>query len=79
VVRWLSDSAYWVYLVHLPIVALMMIVMKDWPVGPWVKFLIIVTAASVLTLVSYQQLVRYTVIGRWLNGPRTRPGTQTDS
>ncbi|MEM9345597.1 MAG: acyltransferase family protein [Planctomycetota bacterium] len=79
VVRWLSDSAYWVYLVHLPVVALMMIVMKDWPIGPWLKFLIIVGVASVLTLVSYQQLVRYTAIGRWLNGPRTRPATQTDS
>lgn len=74
VVRWLSDSAYWVYLVHLPIVAVLMILMKDWPVGPWVKFLLIVIVTSLVTLLSYQWGVRYTVVGRWLNGPRVRPG-----
>ena len=72
VVRWLSDSAYWVYLVHLPIVALLMILLKDWPVGPWVKFCVIVAITSLATLVSYQWGVRYTLIGRWLNGPRVR-------
>ena len=71
-VRWLSDSAYWVYLVHLPIVALLMILLKGWAVGPWVKFLVIVTITSIVTLVSYQHVVRYTFIGRWLNGPRVR-------
>ena len=72
VVRWLSDSAYWVYLVHLPIVALLMILLKGWAVGPWVKFLAIVAVTSIVTLVSYQYVVRYTFIGRWLNGPRVR-------
>lgn len=74
VVRWLSDSAYWVYLVHLPIVAVLMVLLKDVAVGPWIKFLAIVAVTSVLTLMSYQWGVRYTVIGRWLNGPRARPG-----
>jgi len=73
-VRWLSDSAYWVYLVHLPIVALLMIVVRKWEIGPWPKFLFIVAVTSVATLVSYQFLVRYTLIGRWLNGPRVRAG-----
>lgn len=72
IVRWLSDSAYWVYLVHLPIVALLMIVMRDWPIGPWGKFLLIVAVTSMLTLVSYQWGVRYTFIGNWLNGPRSK-------
>jgi len=70
VVRWLSDSAYWVYLVHLPIVALLLIVMRDWPIGPWPRFVLIVVVTSVLTLVSYQWGVRHTPIGRLLNGPR---------
>lgn len=72
-VRWLSDSAYWVYLIHLPIVAVLMVVMRDWPIGGWGRFVMIVMITSVLTLASYQWGVRYTVIGRWLNGPRTRP------
>ncbi len=74
-VRWLSDSAYWVYLVHLPIVALLLIVMRDWPIGPWPRFLLTCAITSALTLTSYQWLVRYTVIGRWLNGLRSRPGS----
>jgi len=74
IVRWLSDSAYWVYLVHLPIVALLMILLKDWTIGPWMKFALIVVVTSAVTLASYQWCVRYTVVGRWLNGPRVRPG-----
>lgn len=62
------------YLVHLPIVALLMMWMKDWSVGPWVKFLLIVAVTSVVTLVSYQWGVRHTWIGRGLNGPRSKPG-----
>ena len=76
IVRWLSDSAYWVYLIHLPIVALLMMLMRGWAVGPWLKFGLIVSVTSVLTLVSYQWGVRYTVVGRWLNGPRVRPGSE---
>lgn len=73
VVRWLSDSAYWVYLVHLPLVGLLMVTAADWPVSPWIKFFLIVSVTSVLTLYSYQWFVRYTFIGRMLNGPRNRP------
>jgi len=71
-VRWLSDSAYWVYLVHLPIVVVLMIAMRNWPIGPWAKFAIIVAVTSALTLLRYRYLVRYTLIGRWLNGPRSK-------
>ncbi|MGB0766439.1 MAG: acyltransferase family protein, partial [Phycisphaeraceae bacterium] len=71
-VRWLSDASYWVYLVHLPVVGLMMIAIRDWPIGPWSKFALVVVAASVTTLASYQYVVRYGWIGRWLNGPRSR-------
>lgn len=73
IVRWLSDSAYWVYLVHLPIVVVVMIAIRNWSIGPWPRFVIVVAVTSLLTMLSYRYLVRYTVIGRWLNGPRARP------
>ena len=38
-----------------------------------VKFTLLVAGATILLLLSYQLLVRYTWIGRMLNGPRTRP------
>lgn len=73
-VRWLSDSAYWVYLVHLPLVGLGLMWMRGWAVSPWVKFGLIVIGAGVATLVSYRYLVRFTWVGRALNGPRKRGG-----
>ena len=77
--RWLSDSAYWVYLLHLPVVGLMMMLLRDWPNSPFVKYLIIVAVAAAVTLGTYQTMVRYTFIGRMLHGPRHRPGQQVNA
>ncbi|UCF22861.1 MAG: hypothetical protein JSV72_18510, partial [Ralstonia sp.] len=42
-----------------------------------VKFTLLIAVATAILLVSYRFLVRYTWIGRLLNGPRTRePGKQ---
>ena len=71
-VRWLSDAAYWVYLVHLLLVGIGIMLLRDWAVSPWVKFVVIVAGASVASLVSYRYLVRFTWLGRALNGPRKR-------
>jgi len=71
-VRWLSDSAYWVYLIHLPVVGAVMLLVKNGPDSPILKFSIVVIVAGGLSLLTYQTLVRYTFIGRALNGPRHR-------
>jgi len=75
-VRWLSDSAYWVYLVHLPVVGIMMILVRNEPEAPILKYLIVLSVASGFSLVTYQTMVRYTFIGRFLHGPRHRPGSE---
>jgi hypothetical protein len=41
-----------------------------WP--PLVKFVVLLVASTALLLASYALLVRHTVVGRLLNGPRTR-------
>lgn len=72
-VRWLSDSAYWVYLIHLPVVGLMMMLVSNGPDSPMLKYVIVMCVTGGFALLTYQTLVRYTFIGHFLHGPRHRP------
>lgn len=72
-IRYFSDSAYWVYLAHMPLVAAMSLwifTRLDW--HPLVEMLVGVTGAMALLMGSYELFVRYTPIGTLLNGKRTR-------
>jgi len=71
--RYLSDSAYWLYLAHLPLIIAAQYVVRDWPIPAIAKFLLIVVVVTSFLLWTYRALVRYTWVGRFLNGPRTRP------
>ncbi len=73
IMRYLSDSAYWLYLAHLPLIIAAQLLVRDWPVPAVVKFALIVTVTTSFLLASYQVMVRYTWLGRFLNGPRVRP------
>lgn len=72
-IRYFSDSAYWVYLAHMPLVAAMSLWIFD-PLGwhPLIEMLAGVTTATLLLMGSYELFVRYTPIGTLLNGKRTR-------
>jgi glucans biosynthesis protein C len=70
--RYLADGAYWMYLIHLPLVIFLQILFAEVDLPALVKFLLITKLALVLMLPSYEYLVRYTVIGRVLNGQRAR-------
>jgi glucans biosynthesis protein C len=70
--RYVADASYWLYLIHLPIVMALQVAIAplDWP---WpVKFAAILLVAIPAMLVSYQFLVRYSIIGAVLNGRRIR-------
>ena len=71
-VRYVSDSSYWLYLAHLTLVIAGQWLVLDWAVSVHLKFLVIVVAATILLLVTYQLAVRHTPIGALLNGPRRR-------
>lgn len=77
-VRWISDSSYWLYLAHLPLVLLGQLWVRDWPLPATVKFLLLNGLVLGFLLATYQWMVRYTWLGRLLNGPRTRPAKVPD-
>jgi hypothetical protein len=70
VVRYLSDSSYWIYLAHLPLVVALQVLASPWDVSWQVKYPLIVAVALAILLPSYQLLVRSTFLGAWLNGRR---------
>jgi ABC-type multidrug transport system ATPase subunit/peptidoglycan/LPS O-acetylase OafA/YrhL len=70
--RYVSDSSYWLYLTHLPLVMALQAVVMQWNLHWSVKFLLVVTVATGLLLLSYHYLVRFTYIGEVLNGRRRR-------
>ena len=70
--RYISDSSYWLYLAHLPLVLLAQWLVKDAEFPAFLKFVGITITTTAFLMVTYEYGVRYTVIGRLLNGPRTR-------
>ena len=71
--RYLSDSAYWLHLAHLPLVIVAQSWIRNWDLLAGVKFVGLTAAVTVLLLISYPLFVRYTPLGTLLNGKRTRP------
>ena len=84
-VRWLADSSYWIYIIHLPVVALATFALAHldrqgrleqltgvaW--GAEAKFLAACAVTAAVGVLSYRYLVRDTPLGNLLNG-RRRPG-----
>ena len=78
-VTWLADASYWIYLVHLPLVGLGQVWLHAQPWPPVAKMLVVSAWAAVVGVISYQLLVRHTVIGWVLHGSRSgepRAGTE---
>lgn len=71
-VRYLSDSAYWLYVAHLPLVMAMQVWMSPWDLPHYLKLAIICVSIMAVLLVMYEYLVRYTLIGAMLNGRKHR-------
>lgn len=71
--RYVSDSSYWVYLAHLPLIIMAQYVISEWPIPAVVKFTLICVVVTGFLLYTYHFLVRYTWMGTFLNGSRKRP------
>jgi peptidoglycan/LPS O-acetylase OafA/YrhL len=79
-VRYVSDSAYWLYLGHLPLVLAMYYGMTEAGVPLAVKVVVVPVATVAILLLLYDRFVRYTTVGDVLHGHRQReepsPSTQ---
>jgi len=72
-VRYVADSSYWMYLIHLPIVVWLQIAVAELPLNWSLKLAFISTMTIAISLLTYDLFVRSTFIG-WLLSGRRRDG-----
>jgi glucan biosynthesis protein C len=66
--RYLMDASYYVYIIHLPIVAFVPGLLAPYALAASVKFTIVFVVTCVTCFTSYHYTVRRTIIGKFLNG-----------
>jgi len=69
-IRFVSDSSYWLYIAHLPLIQIIQFWVADWAIPGIIKLIFVCIVTCLLLLLSYQYFIRYTVIGTLLNGKR---------
>lgn len=78
-IRYLSDSAYWVYILHQSALLAFAVPMYHWQIPAELKFLIVCVGTILICLWTYDLFVRNTMLGKLLNGikyPRGLPAQQ---
>jgi glucans biosynthesis protein C len=76
--RYLADSSFWIYLVHMPILGLIQVDLYRVPGHALWKFPVVLAGTLAIGFASYQALVRHTAIGTGLHGRRERPAPRRD-
>ena len=69
-VRFVSDSSYWLYIAHLPLIQIIQFWVSEWPLPSLIKLILVCIFTTVLLLLSYRYFIRYTPVGTLLNGKR---------
>jgi glucans biosynthesis protein C len=69
-VLYTSQSAYWVFLVHMPVIAVVAWWLVRYDLPAVVKFLLVAGFATIVCFVTYHYAVQRTWISRFLNGKR---------
>ena len=69
-IRYLSDSAYWVYILHQSALILFAVPMFQWSIPAEIKFVLVCTGTVLLCLWTYDLFVRNSFLGALLNGRR---------
>ncbi len=74
VARYMSDASYWIYIAHLPVVMFFQVLLINFDLNAFIKFLIVISATFIVVLITYNFMVRNTFIGKFLNGKKYAPG-----
>ena len=69
-VRYLADSSYWMYLLHLPVVVWLQVAVAELPLHWSLKLALISLITIGFSLLTYDLFVRSTLLGWLLNGRR---------
>ena len=69
-IRYVSDSAYWLYLAHVPLLFPIQAMLLSLDISAFIKMPLVCLLTAGLLLLSYRFMVRYTWLGRMLNGKR---------
>jgi peptidoglycan/LPS O-acetylase OafA/YrhL len=69
-IRYIADSSYWMYLIHLPVVVWLQVAVAEVPLHWSLKLAFVSAATIAIALLSYDLFVRSTWLGQVLNGRR---------
>jgi len=70
VIRYIADSSYWMYLIHLPVVVWLQVAVAEIPVHWSLKLTFVSGVTIAIALLTYDLFVRSTWLGQILNGRR---------
>jgi glucan biosynthesis protein C len=80
--RYMSDSAYWLYIMHMPVVVLLQAAFRSVPLPALAKVPVVLATSVLVLLATYDLFVRPTWIGALLNGrkyPRRLPEVRKEA
>lgn len=66
ITSYISQSSYWIYIAHLPIVFLFLTLFDDYRFSIGVRFLLVLLLTTTASIISYQLIVRNKPLGRFL-------------
>jgi Acyltransferase family len=73
-VRYVADSTYWIYLMHLPLAAVLVALIAPLPLPLPVSWLLVLAGLFGILIGLYELGVRHSAVGRVLNGARPPRG-----
>ncbi|HTE25998.1 acyltransferase family protein [Flavitalea sp.] len=70
--RYISDASYFIYLMHLGLIAWLQLYFTQTYVPGIFRFMLVVIVPILISLFLYENFVRYTIIGEYLHGKREK-------